>query len=394
MSNVTLHKLFPLLLVSVVWFAMGWLAHGIAAEQQDPLTTLSADQQQILTAHNLLLTYQLKNLTEESRERITAQTLAEAAIDGMLRWSHDPYADQNGSAAAARFFTDTTTTTGVPGYSFDMIDGQMVVVEVMPDTSAKKVGVQVGDILVSADGVLFDERISGNEASILQRGPLGSTLSLTVRRDQKQLTFSIVREARYMLSSRLLDERIGYLDLNYLTNALELPIKAALERLYSQSIDALIWDLRGNYGGSVAVTSRILSYFIAEGKLFTVESNDKARTVFSATGNAFLAELPVIILIDHNTVSAAEIAVAVMRERKHTIIIGQTTKGKGTVQDTFPLGKSYLLHFTVAKWLAPSDQWLHGIGITPTIEIKDDPTTNTDEVLDFAIEYIKTNLLQ
>ncbi len=386
MTKSAFSKITPLLLVSIIWLTIGWYLRDFVAKQRNQFVTAPA-QQRILKAQNLLMTRQLRDDTRDVAIS-PAQAASEAAIDGMLKWSRDPYADLYGSLAAERFAADAAGATGVPGYWYDLIDGKFVVIDVEAGTGAEQAGLQKGDILLSADGVLFDETISGNEASIIQRGPLGATLQLTVQRGEQIYHFAIKRSERYLLSSKIIQEHVGYLDLDYFTVGIEKQVRAALQQFQAQAIEGLIWDLRGNYGGSLQTTQTILSYFITEGVLFTIEFNDHSTQTFSAGGDTLLPTLPIVVLIDEHTNSSAEIAAAAMDDHKRSPLIGRTTKGKGMVQDTIALDEDYLLTFTIAKWLTPSNRWIQDQGVKPEIFVVDDPATPEDEVLNFALEQL------
>ncbi len=386
----TVKNFLHLFIVSLIWFAIGWFANTLFSNYQG-YVSLAPAQSRVAKAHTLLANRQLRH-DEQMSDAAVADALGEAAIDGMLAWSQDGNADLYGPAAAARYEMDVQGLTGVPGYWFDVTGGEMVVTDVAAGSNADKAGLQVGDILVSADGTIFDETNIGNEASFLQRGPIGSTLQLQVKRGNELLAFDIVRQAQTFVSSRMLQDGIGYLDIDLFIPGLETRLQVALEGLLDAGAKALVLDLRRNDGGSVDTTRSFLSYFIQNGALYTLEFRDGSQHIFEANGNAFVPDIPIVILVDEFTNSSAEIAVLGLQEYKETVVIGEKTTGKGTVQDTVALDEHHLLHFTIAHWLTPANESIDGSGITPDIRLVDNPETATDELLDRAVTSIQQKL--
>ncbi|MCB0125765.1 MAG: hypothetical protein KDE58_26100, partial [Caldilineaceae bacterium] len=122
------------------------------------------------------------------------------------------------------------------------------------------------------------------------------------------------------------------------------------------------------------------------------EFKDGTQVEFRAKEGEQLATLPIAVLIDHGTFSASEMAAAAMVPRAKTILIGEATAGKGTIQDTIMLDESHLLHFTIAKWLTPTKEWLEAQGVEPMVDALDDPATPEDEVIALAVDYLQQQI--
>jgi carboxyl-terminal processing protease len=186
----------------------------------------------------------------------------------------------------------------------------------------------------------------------------------------------------------MLTEGIAYLaQYTFTTNASQ-KVKEALQELLAESPQGLIWDLSSNGGGSMETAQEVLSYFIQDGLLFTAELKGGEQKRFMAEGEAIAADIPLVVLVSERTYSSAETAAAAIADTGRGILIGNTTYGKGTIQATYPLSEETLLHVTVAKWLSPTGQWYDGRGVTPQIMVSDDETTEEDEALRFAVEYL------
>jgi carboxyl-terminal processing protease len=152
----------------------------------------------------------------------------------------------------------------------------------------------------------------------------------------------------------------------------------------------LIWDLRSNGGGSMQAAQEILSYFIEEGLLFVAELKGGEQRPFVASGDGVAAKVPLLVLIGERTYSSAETAAVAIQERQRGTLIGETTYGKGTIQKTEPLIEDCMLQMTIARWLSPTGEWYEGRGVAPDIVVNDDEDTDEDEVLQFAVDYIKS----
>lgn len=372
--------LLSLLSVSAVWFLIGWFARGYFFATQFML--LTPEQKLTAAAQDFIVNRQYP------LHDVSSLKLSQVAIRSMLQATQDPYAAFFPPEASARFQADFSGETGVPGLLFDLQEGQIVIVDVPPGRPAARAGLQVGDIILGVDDIMFDKYTSGDEASVLLRGPVGTIAHVTVQRNGKILTLNIQREEWKTVTTTVMD-KIGYLKLSAIpANAAE-KMHTALQALLQQKIEAIIWDLRGSGGGSMQATQTILNNFMAEGILYQAEFKDGQRQSFSADGSAIAPTVPLVVLIDQQTYSSSEMAAIAISESGRGILIGQTTKGKGMLQDTITLDQGNLLRVSIAKWLSPSGQWFQGKGVPPTIDVVDDPTTAEDEVLAYALDYLQ-----
>jgi carboxyl-terminal processing protease len=236
---------------------------------------------------------------------------------------------------------------------------------------------------------MVNELTSGHEIAMLLRGPIGVTVRLTVQRGEQTLTMQIPRAEREQLHSRLLAAGVGYLRLPSFPTGVAKAFKAELTALQAQGMKALVLDMRNNPGGSTQDAAAILNFFIQQGKLYTAQFKDGQQRVVRADGNAFLADLPLTVLVDGGSFSSTELIAAALRDHGRATIIGATTGGKGTIQDTIPLDHHALLHLTIAKWLSPAGQWVQQQGVQPDVTLVDDPATPEDETLALAMAQLQ-----
>jgi carboxyl-terminal processing protease len=361
-----------LLILCAAWFLIGWLVRD---RLLGPEVVLVEQARQAL-------------LSESPVDLPTNRELTYAAIRGLLKRIDDPYAVLFEPEVSRRYFDDLAGESGIVGMAAEIQNGEMVIVAVYPGFAAEQAGLKPGDVIQSVDGIDFDATTTETEASILIRGPIGSAAHFVVRRDDQTLNFEPVRQERAFTATRMLDGDVGYLAQYVFTKNAPEKVKTALQELLAQHPKALIWDLRANSGGAMDATQQVLSYFVKDGVLFTAELKGGKQQPFMASGEVIAPDIPLVVLIDKPTYSSAETAAATIRERDRGMLIGGTTHGKGMIQTTVPLLDGNMLHFSIAKWLSPKGQWYEGRGVSPDYAVSDDPNTEADEVLEFAVEFL------
>lgn len=311
--------------------------------------------------------------------------LSYAAIRGMLTTIQDPYAELIEPEAAQNFNNTFSGKTGVVGLYTATKAKQVVISIIYPNGAAEQAGLHVGDVLLAIDGTPLDQDTNSSETGLMIRGVPGTTVHLKTQRDGQVIEYSLVRKEQEFVTSRMLPEGIGYISLIAYNTTASQQMKRAVEAIVQQKPVGLIWDLRNNEGGDMQAAQEILSYFIDNGLLFTAQLT-RGRTVeFRAKGGAIAANIPLVVLIDKTTYSAAETSTAAIAETGRGKTIGSKTFGKGVIQATMPLLNNTMLQMTVAKWLSPQGEWFHGRGVSPQIEVTDDPATPADEVLQKAV---------
>jgi carboxyl-terminal processing protease len=383
-----LRTIVPLIVVSILWGAIGWFANTLIT---GPAMSLTPEQELVAKAQLVLQQHYLPVEPLSDSNAIT-QTLADAAISGMLEWGGDRFADLYGPIATQRFLAGYTENIGITNLNFDLKERQLVITGVPADGPAAAAGVQVGDILLGTNEMAFGPYTGGYEASILLRGPAESTYELIVRRGEEILTLPVTRQRWNYLRDNVIAQDIGYFTTDTFFNEHTADdVKALLEKFQQSQVRAIIWDLRGSAGGATDPVQTITGYFHRQGDLlFSAEFKNGVQRQFLAESNGIFPDLPVAVLIDRGTLSASEIAAAAMALRPRTQLFGENTAGKGTIQSTVMLDENHSLHFTIAKWLAPDGAWMDKTGVPPDVALVDDPTTAEDEVLAAAIAYLRS----
>jgi carboxyl-terminal processing protease len=270
---------------------------------------------------------------------------------------------------------------------------EIEVVGVLDGAPAQGAGILPGDIFYAVNGTTV-LGMSQLELAGLVRGPEGTDVMITMRRDDALIDFTITR-ARILIpnvESEVLENEFGYVRLNQFSATARQDIDAALQAMDINSLNGLILDFRDNPGGYLNSAVDVASAFIQEGTIVTEAFSDEDQRVFDATGDYANVQVPIVVLVNEGSASASELVAGAMQDRGVATIIGATTFGKGTVQTWHDLVNGGGVRLTIARWLTPNGQWIHENGIEPDIVVEwmpesyDDPN---DLQLDAAIEFLQ-----
>ena len=263
---------------------------------------------------------------------------------------------------------------------------------------ASSAGLLVGDVIVAIDGVSTHEMSILDTVSLI-RGPKGSVVRITVDRQREGTLGSFdVEMTRQeieipVVETEMLEEvRIAYLRLSEFSTPASERLREGLESLLAQDPRGLILDLRGNPGGYLHVAVEVGSQFVPSGNIVTEMTKDGTENVFEVQpgGLATNSSLPLVVLVDAGSASAAEIVAAAVRDSGRGILIGETTFGKSSVQLPHELGDGSELRVTVARWYAP-DGYSIEAGLSPDIEVQatvEDMKEGRDPQRDRAVQYL------
>jgi carboxyl-terminal processing protease len=372
-SRENLTQISYFVLISLIWLIIGWVLRSQFVPKE---TTLFEEVHEILRR-------------DSPSQLPTDNELSLAAVKGMLELVDDPYAVVIPPPSSLKLDADFAGETGSVGLVPNINEaGQMFIETVIEGGSAEAAGVKVGDILLSIDGIPVDAATTVTGSALLFRGPVGEPVELVIQRDDQRLTFSPVRQARVALEWEILENGVGYIaQYTFTTNVPEL-FSEALTAVLATDPPAIIWDVRSNGGGSMMVAQELLSNFVAEGELFHVVLKDDETRIFAATGKAVAPDIPLYVLINEFTFSAAETVAASIQEVGRGTTVGSTTFGKGTVQNTARLRDDHIFEYTIGYWTTPQGISYQDIGFIPAIVAPDDPNTAQDETLAAALRLI------
>jgi carboxyl-terminal processing protease len=339
----------------------------------------------------------LEKINEEYVDEINQSKSMDSAINGLLQ-SLDPYSAYMSPEIFNEMQTETSGEFGGLGIEVSMESGVVKVISPIDDTPASKAGIKAGDFIVKIE----DTQVQGkslSEAVDLMRGPVGSSIELTVRRrgKKKALTFNIIREIIEIQSvkSDLLENNIGYIRLTSFNENSGQQIKDKIKDLETnQNVNAYILDLRNNPGGLLSQAIRISDFFLDNGEIVSTKSRKASenRKWFATKGDLTKGKT-LVVLINYGSASASEIVAGALKDHKRAIILGENSYGKGSVQSIIPLKNKGAIRLTVAKYYLPSGKSISEVGVSPDIEIYEEGEefkikTETDNQLNYAIKLL------
>ena len=337
----------------------------------------------------------LEKISKEYVDEVDQSKSMDSAINGLLQ-SLDPYSAYMTPESFEGMQTETSGEFGGLGIEVGMEAGVVKVISPIDNTPASKAGLKAGDYIVKINNTQVQGK-SLMQAVDLMRGPVGSSIEITVRRRgvKKALIFNITREVIQVQSvkSELIDNNIGYIRLTSFNENSSEQIKEKINKLNkNKDLKGYILDLRNNPGGLLSQAIKISDFFLENGEIVSTRSRQASenRKWFAKKGDLTNGKT-LIILINYGSASASEIVAGALKDHKRAIILGENSYGKGSVQSIIPLKNRGAIRLTIAKYYLPSGKSISEVGVTPDIlveEIGDDFKINSekDNQLNYAIK--------
>lgn len=330
----------------------------------------------------------------------TAKERTYGAIRGTIALLDDPYTVFVEPVARQQEIQSLQGTFGgIGAYLSRPEEGGDIVLEPMPNNPAEAAGIRSQDVLLAVDGTAVTHEMTVAEVAELIKGEIGTTVVLTVRHaDETEPVDISIERARILdpsVISRILaeDETIGYIRLSRFSGESSGEIEAAITDLVDQGAQSLILDMRHNGGGLLDAAVDVADHFLTDGPILYQQSQGQEERVYSATSETIAPDIPLVVLVDAGTASAAEIVAGALQDRDRAILIGSSdTFGKGSVQLVFDLSDGSSIHVTSARWYTPDRHQIDQQGLTPeiTVELTQEAIDNgIDEVLLRAVEELQ-----
>ncbi|MCX7796385.1 MAG: S41 family peptidase [bacterium] len=377
--NVIIYSLVILVIISVSFLA-GMNYGGYISAQN----SIDRNLQILLQAYNII--------TNNYVEKVDGKNISYKGIEGMLSSLNDPYSyfmkPEDYKAMGEEF---QGSFEGI-GIEIGMNDKkQIVVISPIDDTPAQKAGLKTGDIILKVDDK-STEGMNLDQVSRLIRGPAGTKVRLTIQREEepKPLEFVITRAVirLYTVSSKMLDDNIGYIKLKAFREPTAEELNNALDQILPKAKRGIIFDLRNNPGGLLSSAIQVASYFIQKGPVLYAEDRNGNRDQFDVIPNLYKVRVPVVVLVNEGSASASEIVAGALQDHKKATLVGTKTFGKGLVQSVIQLADGSAMSLTVQKWLTPKMRYIHKEGIKPDIQVEWD-----QKGIDIQLERAKEVLL-
>ena len=339
----------------------------------------------------------LENIKKDYVDEVDEAEMMDSAINGVLQ-SLDPYSAYMSPELFKEMQTDTSGQFGGLGIEIGMEAGVVKVISPIDDTPASNAGIKAGDYIVK----IGKEQVQGKslmEAVKLMRGPVNTSIDLTVRRKnvKKPLKFKITRKVIEVQSVKAeiisKDKNLGYIRLGGGgENSDKQFLKSLKEFEKNPKIKGYVFDLRNNPGGLLTKAINITDFFLDDGEIVSTKGRNisETRKFFARKGDEINGK-PIIVLINNGSASAAEIFAGALKDHKRAIILGESSFGKGSVQSIIPLRNGGGMRLTISKYYLPSGKSISEVGVTPDIyveEIGDDFKMNSekDNQLNYAIK--------
>ena len=413
-----------LLTLLVLVLISGAFLGGVLTGNVLPMKLLSANQSTATPAAELPTQEAQAETTAESTQSIqgaTPEELEQTFAPFWETWSllHENFVDQplddvalmRGAISGMLAATGDKHTTYMNPTQFEQANASMEgeyegigawvdtsgdyvqVISPMKGSPAEAAGLRPNDIVIAVNG----EDQTGIPGDLVLKkilGPAGQAVTLTIRRGEETLDFTIVRAKITVpvVDYRMLDNNIGYVALYSFNDQATSQLRTALKELMAQKPAGLVFDLRDNGGGYLSTAIEVVSEFIPRGVVMYEEYGDGTRDAYSAQRGGRATEIPLVVLVNEGTASASEITAGAIQDLGRGKLVGVKSYGKGSVQNWIPLStEKGGVRITIARWLTPNGTQISEVGLTPDLVVEmsdEDYAEGRDPQLDAAVKLL------
>ena len=314
------------------------------------------------------------NIVNNYYENVDKEKMLDSALNAMLNYLGDNYTTyltDEQRKALEESLQGTYQGIGVE------INKDRVITKVTKNGPAEAAGLQAGDKFMIVDGTKLNDT-DGTAVGVLIRGTEKKSVDIVVDRNGEKLTFNVkigtIEEPA--VTYEMKENNIGYIQISKFSRPLTSQMETALRELEANGMEKLIIDLRNNTGGYLDSAETTASLFLKKGKLiYSLEDKNSKEDYYDQTETS--RDYPIVILINNNSASSAEILTAALKDSYGAVLVGQTSYGKGKVQQTYDMEDGSMAKFTSARWLRPTGDCIDQKGIKPDFEVSQ--TTQKDE---------------
>ncbi len=324
---------------------------------------------------------------------VASDALLEGATSGLVSGLNDPYSVYFSPEASKDFKSQIQGNFEGIGAEIGYKESQLVVIAPLPGSPAEQAGLRSGDLILAIDGTTT-VGMTLDDAVDRMRGEKGTTVSLFIRTGESaERTVVVTRDVIQVRSVAVTrvplreGQEAGLITLAHFTDATSSELRSEVNDLLVRPPAALVLDLRNNPGGFLQSAVDVAGLFLPESSPVLLEERRGSRETLSTTGKGELVHLPIVVLVNEGTASAAEILAGALRDGRQIQLIGGKTFGKGSVQNFLDLANGASMKLTVARWLTPSGQSIDQSGLAPDIAVSG--STEGDTQLDRALEALR-----
>ena len=311
----------------------------------------------------------ISNILKSAPKEIDRNSLERAAIEGALKATGDQWANYFPVSTLQTLKNRSANAlTGVGITLKKKKTGAIEIAQVLEGSPAEKSGLNSGDLVLEINGTDV-QGASVATAVALIRGEIGESVEITVQRNTSRITLVLQNERVSLATVKAsqIEKNIAYLKISSFSSGTSSEISSALSQLRSDG--GVILDLRDNPGGLIQEAVNTAKLFVERGNIVSYKLADDEKVYSVSNPNAI--SVPVVLIIDRDTASAAEILAAAFQDRNRGVVIGERSYGKGSVQDFVELSDGSTLEITVALYLTPSGRTIEGVGVTPDLVVKE-----------------------
>jgi carboxyl-terminal processing protease len=359
----------------------GWLPSGLRGTFED-------------NSNGQFVNQVLNMLSRDYYRPIDRTQLVNKGLAAAIASLNDPYSHYYDPSSYKSFLNQDNPHLNGIGIDVENESKGLRVVDVFDDSPAARAGLARGDVIVAVGPTSLANR-SADFGSKLIRGSAGSRVTLTVMHGAQKRTITVTRANIIVpvASGKVLNlhgKKVGYVQLTSFTDGSGAELRSQVNKVLHQGATSLILDLRENGGGLLDEAVNVASIFIPDGTIVSTDGRSQPRQVYVAKGGAISSKIPMAVLVDRGTASAAEIVTGALQDRHRAEVVGTRTFGKGVFQEIQPLSNGGALDITVGEYFTPSGRNLggggvrEGRGLKPNVYALDNPHTARDEALTAA----------
>jgi carboxyl-terminal processing protease len=338
-------------------------------------------------------------ISRDYYRKVNRSDLINKGLAAAVASLNDPYSHYLDPSDYQHFQTQSNPHVAGVGVDVFAVARGLRVVAVFPGTPAARAGLRAGDVIVAVGNKSLAGR--GNTGTNLITGEQGTSVTLTVLTGNRRRMVSIRRANVLVTSGGIVNyhgTKIGDLRLTSFTDGSGEALREQVVKVIHEGARALVLDLRDNPGGLLDEAVNAASIFIPDGTIVSTRGRNQAEQVYTASGHPVSATIPLVVLVDHGTASAAEIVTGALKDRNRAKVVGMRTYGKGVFQEIQQLSNGGALDITVGEYFTPSGHNLggggvrEGGGVSPNVYALDNPRTTPDEALAIAERTVAADL--
>lgn len=389
-STLILVLLLPVVFVGGIWLG------GHPTTLPGPVRDVLVDDQVAVVAEAM------DRVGDDYYRKVSDDDIADAAVGGIVASLKDRFSAYLDPKDYAQYADARDSQFSGVGLGVQGDDAGLRVATVYEGSPAEKAGLKTGDVIIAADDTSLRGK-SESASTALIKGPEDTAVTLTLRRGDREFERTM-RRARITVPAvrsemvETPDGDVAVIALRSFSSGAHGELYAAIQKAEKDGAKGIVFDMRGNPGGLVSEARLVASAFLEDGEIVTTRGRNVPSRTLTATGDPVAPDIPVVVLVDKGSASAAEIVAGALQDRDRAELVGEPTYGKGVFQEVTRLRNGGALDITVGQYFTPGGRNLGGEGVArgdglePDVKAKDDPETERDEALDRAVRELRSGL--